>query len=147
MSNAISSYLVMQTRQTLSCRLVNTSCFPAPRRASYICAKVSDTLQASLQCPRLLLSCMTRLLTRLTIVCVCTMLTIVMLILEFLRCRLDAGIDGLCTISHLCHLFQYHCVMYCVMSILAPCERTVVLAKHCRHCHRILVHALEFIHD
>ena len=83
----------------------------------------------------------------LTIVCILSMLAIIVLILQLLRCRLNSGVDRLCTISHFCHLFQYYRIVDSLFGILAPGKRPMVLAQNGRHCFRILTQTFELIND
>ena len=83
----------------------------------------------------------------LSVICIRAVLAVIMLVLKFLRCRLDAGIDGLRTICHLCHLFEHDCIVNRFVGILAPCEGSVILAEHCGNRHGILTHTIKLIHD
>ena len=75
------------------------------------------------------------------------MLAIIVLILQLLRCRLNSGVDRLCTISHFCHLFQYYRIVDSLFGILAPGKRPMVLAQNGRHCFRILTQTFELVND
>ena len=64
----------------------------------------------------------------LSIVGVLAMLTIKMLILNVIRCGLYLRIDEFGVACHLCNFLEYDCVVYGLCCILAPGERSVVLA-------------------
>ena len=67
------------------------------------------------------------------------MFSVVMLILKLLRCRFYIRIDQLAARCHLGNLLKNNCVMNCLMSILTPGKRSVVLAQHGRYCFIIFV--------
>ena len=73
------------------------------------------------------------------------MLAIIMLILKFLRCRLNSRIDLFCTGCHLGYLFQNDCIVYCFVSVLSPGEWSMVLAQDCRNSFVITI--FEYIYD
>ncbi len=64
----------------------------------------------------------------LSIIGVLAMLTIKMLILNVIRCGLYLRVDELGVACHLCNFLEYDCVMYGLCCILAPGERSVILA-------------------
>ena len=57
------------------------------------------------------------------------MLTVIVFILQLLRCRLDSRVDGLGTVCHFGNLFEDNSIVNSLMRIFAPGERSVVLAK------------------
>jgi len=71
----------------------------------------------------------------------------VMLILQLLRCRLDSGVDGLGTVCHFGHFFQYYGIVDSLFGILAPGKRSMILAQHSGNCLGILAQTLELIDD
>ena len=71
------------------------------------------------------------------------MFSIVMLILKLLRSRFHIRIDQLAAGSHLGNLFQNYCIMHCLVRILAPCERTMILAKNSRN--SLIISLLEIV--
>ena len=60
------------------------------------------------------------------------MFAVVMLVLQFLRRRLILRIDHFTAGCHLCHFFQNDCIVHCLMSILTPGKRTMILAQYRR---------------
>ena len=83
----------------------------------------------------------------LSVISVRAVLSVIVLILQFLRRRLNAGIDRLRPVCHLRHFFQNDSIVHRIMGIFAPGKRTVVLAQHCRNRHNILAHLLKFAYD
>ena len=65
------------------------------------------------------------------------MLTEVMLIKDCLLNRLYRRIEQLGLCSHLCNGLQYSRIMYGIVTIPAPGERTMIHAKHTRNSKRI----------
>ena len=83
----------------------------------------------------------------LAIVCILSMLAIIVLILQLLRCRLNSGVDRLCTVCHFGHFFQYYGIVDSLFGILAPGKRSMILAQHSGNCLGILAQTLELIDD
>lgn len=75
----------------------------------------------------------------LSIICICTMFSEVVLILQILWCRFYLWIDQLTAGCHLGNFLKNNCIMYCFMSILTPCKWSMVFAKYCRYCFIIFV--------
>ena len=75
------------------------------------------------------------------------MLAIIVLILQLLRCRLNSGVDRLCTVCHFGHFFQYYGIVDSLFGILAPGKRSMILAQHSGNCLGILAQTLELIDD
>ena len=71
------------------------------------------------------------------------MFSVIMLILKLLRCRFHIWIYQLAAGSHLGNLFQNYCIMHCLVRILAPCERTMILAKNSRN--SLIISLLEIV--
>ena len=71
----------------------------------------------------------------------------IMLILKFLRCRLNLRIDQLAAGCHLGNFFQNNGIVYSLMGILAPCERSVILAENGRCRTIIQTRTVKFIRD
>ena len=71
------------------------------------------------------------------------MLSVIMLILQFLGRRLDPGIDGLRAVSHLGHFLQHYRVMHGFLRILSPGKGAVIFTQHRRHRHRILAQTIK----
>lgn len=69
----------------------------------------------------------------LSVISICTMLTVIVFILQLLRCRLDSRVDGLGTVCHFGNLFEDNSIVNSLMRIFAPSERSVVLAKNGRN--------------
>ena len=61
------------------------------------------------------------------------MLTVIVFILQLLRCRLDSRVDGLGMVCHFGNLFEDNSIVNSLMRIFAPGERSVVLAKNGRN--------------
>ena len=49
--------------------------------------------------------------------------------------------------AHLCHFLKYNRIMNRLRSILAPGERSVIRAEHCRYVYRIDASLLEGLND
>ena len=81
----------------------------------------------------------------LSIVCICTMFSEVMFILQILWSRFYLWVDHLAACRHLGNFFKNNCVMYCFVSIFAPCKWSMVFAKYSWYCFVIFV--LEHIND
>src|SRR5699024_1934351 len=81
----------------------------------------------------------------LSVISVRAMLSVVMLILEFLRSGFYLRVDQLAAACHLCHFFKHNRVMNRFMRVLAPGKRTMVLAEHCGNGFIILI--FEIISD
>ena len=75
------------------------------------------------------------------------MFAIVVLILQFYRCRSNLWIDHLTICRHFCNFFQNDCIVYCLMCILAPGKWSVVLAKNRRRCDIVDALSLKLISD
>ena len=69
----------------------------------------------------------------LSVISICTMFTVIVFILQLLRCRLDSRVDGLGTVCHFGNLFEDNSIVNSLMRIFAPGERSVVLAKNGRN--------------
>ena len=76
-----------------------------------------------------------------------TVLTIIMLILQFPGSRLNPRLDRLRTVCHLGNLLQNNRIVYRFMRIFAPRKRAVVLAQYSRHCRRIFAQPCKFTDD
>ena len=87
------------------------------------------------------------MLLALAVVCVCAVLSVIVLVLQDLRSRLDPRVDHLAACRHLGDLLEDHCVVDCVVRIGAPGEGTVVLAEDCRNCFIVQTILLEVIRD
>ena len=87
------------------------------------------------------------LLFALTVICVSTVFTIVMLVLKLLWCRLDSRIDSLSTICHLSDFLKNYCIVNCLVSIFAPCKWSMVFAKNSRNSYRIKISCIELAND
>ena len=83
----------------------------------------------------------------LSVISICTMLTVIVFILQLLRCRLDSRVDGLGTVCHFGNLFEDNSIVNSLMRIFAPGERSVVLAKNGRNGFYIFSHPFELIDD
>ena len=81
----------------------------------------------------------------LAIIRIFSVLAEIVLILQFLGRRLDSCIDCLCAVSHLRHLFQNDCIMHCIMAVLPPGKRSVILAKSSGNRRRILLHPFKLV--
>lgn len=73
----------------------------------------------------------------LSVVSILAVFTEEMLVTDAVRCRFYLRIDQFGLECHLCHFFQYHCVVYGFCSILAPCERSVIGAQYARSIQRV----------
>ena len=73
----------------------------------------------------------------LSIISIFTVLAIKMLILDIVRSRLYLRIDEFGVTRHLCYFFQYDCIVHCFCCVLAPGERSMVLAENGRRVDRI----------
>ena len=65
----------------------------------------------------------------------------VKVLLDKQRIHGQIGVDRIGYARHFSHLLHNHCVVYSVMSIFAPCKRTVILHQNTRSMHGI--YALE----
>ena len=69
----------------------------------------------------------------LSIISICSVFSVVMLILKFLWCRSYLQIYQFAAACHLCHFFQNNCIMNSFMCIFSPCKWSVIFAQYCRN--------------
>ena len=69
----------------------------------------------------------------LSIIGIRTMFSVVVLVLQLLRCRFYLRIDQFTAACHLRHFLKHNCIMNRLVCILSPCKRTMILAEHCRN--------------
>ena len=75
------------------------------------------------------------------------MLSHEMFLFDRIRRRSNPRIDQLGTACHLCHFLKYNRIMNRLRSILAPGERSVIRAEHCRYVYWIDASLLEGLND
>ena len=69
----------------------------------------------------------------LPVISICSMLAVVMLILQFLGGRLYLRRENLASCCHLSDFFQNNRIMYCLKAILSPGKRSMAFAEYGRN--------------